>query len=88
MSERVNEVREETLRFLYARSALPHALSAVRAGLRRAGLDVTEAQAKEALDYLTGKGWAVAADGPFGGGEAAKVWRVTSAGKDVLESLS
>lgn len=82
MAESPNHIRREALRFLAVRSALPHALTAIHAGLRREGVDATEDQTMEALDYLTERGWARRNPPAFGGGLKASTWKATADGKD------
>ena len=74
------ETRQETLRFLHARRALPHQLSAVHAGLRRAGSNVSEAEVQVELDYLVSAGFAVRLPGPMGGGNRHASWKITHLG--------
>ncbi|MES2707151.1 MAG: hypothetical protein V4726_11175 [Verrucomicrobiota bacterium] len=82
MADTSNLIRREALRFLCERHALPHALTAITAGLRRAGVDTTQDLTTEALDYLTEKAWARRNPPAFGGGIAASTWKATASGKD------
>lgn len=75
-----SEIRQEALRFLYERRALPHQLSAISAGLRRAGCTVTPETTLEALDYLQSAKLVDKVPGPFGGGNNAATWKITHLG--------
>ena len=79
------EIRLAALRFLYDRRALPHMLSAVHAGLRREGLDVSEADVTDALAYLVDEKCAARQPGVFGGGAKSAAWRITSHGINTRE---
>lgn len=82
MPDAPNIIRREVLRFLCDRSALPHSLTAVIAGLRRSGADTTGDLTTEALSYLEDQAFVKRNPPAFGGGLTASTWRATASGKN------
>lgn len=85
-----SEIREIALKWLYDRAlvtSLPQLETAMLNGIRREGTEIQLPQLREAIDFLTDKGFVRCMKPKLGGSRSNWGWNITADGKTAREEM-